>query len=100
MTDWLTNWLTEALWNSRHSSYAWSWTLKAIKGHLDTQGTKELGHSRHSDTKRALGHSGTPDNWALGHWGTWALRQLGTWALEALEVLYLANSYKIMFGII
>ena len=50
--------------------------------HPDTQGTWALGHLRQSGTRRALGHSGTQDTWALGLSGTWALgHSKGTWAL-------------------
>ena len=84
MTDWLTNWLTEALGLSRHSK---TWGTHGTQGTQGTQGTW-----------RALGNSGTRDTWALGHWGhsgtrralehlgtqgTWVFRHSkGTWALR------------------
>ena len=82
---------------------------RALKEHLDTQGTQSteaLGHSKYSGTRRALRHSGSQGTWAVrhrstraleGHLGTWARRHSGNWALEALEALYLANSkHKIL----
>ena len=61
-------------------------TQRALK---DTQGA--FVNSRHSDTRRALGHSGTC---ALGHSkGIWAL---GTWTLKAVEALNSAKSEDII----
>ena len=65
--------------------------LKALERHLGTWELNELGHLRHSVTRRALGSSGTQGTWALGHSDTWALgHSKGTWALghsgtQALE---------------
>ena len=56
-------------------------TRRALKGKLDTQRALK----GNSGTRRAQGHSGTP---ALWHSGTQC-----TWTLEALETLYLADSF-------
>ena len=73
-------------------------------GHSGTQGA--LGHLRYSGNRTALGHSGTQGTWALGLSGPWTLgHSKSTWAigypgtraleaLEALEALYLADSFS------
>ena len=84
---------------------------RALQGHLGTQGTQALWHSkgtwahagtqdnqaleqlRPSSTWRALGHSGTQGARALRYSkGNGVLRHSGTWALKALPGHYLANS--------
>ena len=49
---------------------------RALKEHLDTQGTQSteaLGHSKYSGTRRALRHSGSQGTWARGHVDTQAI---------------------------
>ena len=66
-------------------------TRRALRGH--SEGTRALGHLRHSGTRTlmALGHlEGTRALRALRHLSTWALKALrhsGTWALRALRHL-------------
>ena len=95
MTGWLSNWLTETLGLSRHSRHSGS---RRALGHSGTQGAWALGNLWHSGTRRALWHLGTQGTWALkalGHLAFQALeRHLGTQTLGnlALEALYLADS--------
>ena len=109
MTCWLTNWLTEALGLSRHSS-TWGTRgtggtqgtqgTRALEGYLSTRALKELGHLGTWGTWALEGHLGSQGNWARGLSGTWALRHSkGTWSLGhsgtlTIKVLYLANSEK------
>ena len=94
--DWMDEWLTDLL---RHfctkgtqgtgalEGYLGTqdtWGTWALKWHLGTRTLKALGHLKHSDIRRALGHS--------RYFGTWAIRHLGTRALKALEALYLEDS--------
>ena len=90
MTDWLTNWLTEALGSSRHLN---TWAFKRLKavsrefeGHLGTRALKALGHL----ASQALGHSGSRK--VLGHLGTRGTR--GT-LFSRLSHSRLANNFPI-----
>ena len=60
-------------------------TRRTLEGYLGTRALKALGHLG-GQALEALGYSKS----------TWALRHSkGTWALEAIEALYLANSFAL-----